>query len=187
MTKPADKSRNVSEKLVLSAQQGDEAAFSRLVAEMMPLVRRQAAKYKSILLDGDDLFQEGMLGLLSATHSYRSGEALFETYAMVCVNNSILSALRKSTGGKSVRAVDSVPLDDCLLPNSILSLEEQHDLRDECERLLRFVQTRLSKKEQTVLQLFLNGFSYNEIAAKTGITSKSVDNALQRVRHKLKK
>ena len=55
-------SEHATEALVLAAQKGDHAAFSRLIADMLPLVRRQSAKYKSILLDSDDLLQEGLLG-----------------------------------------------------------------------------------------------------------------------------
>lgn len=188
MANPADKSSISCEALVLSAQQGNSAAFSRLVAEMMPLVRRCAARYSDRTLDHDDLVQEGLLGLLSAVHTYKSGcGTSFEPYAGVCINNRILSALRRSAGGKSVRTAAFVPLDECVLPDSQLTLEERQDLRDECERLLHFVETDLSPSEQTVLKLFLSGLSYREIAEKLGTTPKSVDNALQRVRHKLKK
>ncbi len=181
----ADKSSDCLSALALSAQQGDEAALSRLAAEMMPLVRSLAAKYKSLLLDGDDLFQEGMLGLLAAVRTFsEDGGASFRTYASVCVNNRIISALRKSTGG--AQAAQFVPFDDRFLPDAAQSPEEQQLLREECEKLLHSVSTRLSPAERTVLRLFLNGFSYKEIAEKTGTTPKSVDNALQRVRHKLR-
>ena len=85
-------SEHATEALVLAAQKGDHAAFSRLIADMLPLVRRQSAKYKSILLDSDDLLQEGLLGLMTAVRTYRpGGEASFPTYARVCVNNRIRS------------------------------------------------------------------------------------------------
>lgn len=186
LTKPADKSGDATSALALSAQRGDREALSHLAAEMIPLVRSQAAKYKSFLLDRDDLFQEGMLGLLSAVRTYsKNGGASFRTYAAVCIHNHIVSALRKSTGG--AQAAEFVPLDDRFLPDAAQSPEEQQMLRDECEKLLQSVSTRLSPAERTVLRLFLNGFSYKEIAEKIGTTPKSVDNALQRVRHKLKK
>ena len=185
MANAADKSSDCLSALALSAQQGDEAALSRLAAEMMPIVLSLAAKYKSLLLDGDDLFQEGMLGLLAAVRTFsEDGGASFRTYASVCVNNRIVSALRKSTGG--AQAAQFVPFDDRFLPDAVQSPEEQQLLREECEKLLHSVSTRLSPAEQTVLRLFLNGFSYKEIAEKTGTTPKSVDNALQRVRHKLR-
>ena len=152
--------------LVLQAQQGEDAAFSRLAAEM--------------------IMQEGLLALLSAVHTYSvGGEASFKTYATVCIRNRMISVLRRAVGGKSVRTQDTVPLES-KLSASDLTVEEHQDLREECENLLRRVDTKLSQNERTVLYLFLSGLSYREIAERLGKTPKSVDNALQRVRHKLK-
>lgn len=183
---PTDKSADL-ESLVLAAQSGDSAAFARLAAEMLPSVRRRANRLSAAFLDADDLTQEGMLGLLSAVHTYRSeAAASFLTYAGVCVQNRMLSALRRAAGGIRVHAASTVSLADCALPNSSLSLEERQDLREECARLLSLVETRLSDTERTVLKLFLSGRTYREIAETLGIAPKSVDNALQRVRQKLK-
>lgn len=181
-------SANATEALVLAAQQGDHAAFSRLIADMLPLVRRQSAKYKSVLLDSDDLLQEGLLGLMAAVRTYRfGGDASFSTYACVCVNNQIRTALRKVSGAKSVPTAQSVPWEDNLGAAPSQSLEELQDLREEYKQILDFIETGLSATEKSVLKLFLSGLSYCEIAEKIGSSPKSVDNALQRVRHKLKK
>ena len=183
---PTDKSADL-ERLAFAAQNGDDAAFARLAAELLPSVRRRASRLSTPYLDADDLTQEGMLGLLSAVHTYRSeAAASFLTYAGICVQNRMLSALRRAAGGKSVHIASTVPLTDCELPDSSLSLEERQDLREECARLLSLVETRLSDTERTVLKLFLSGRTYREIAEVLGIAPKSVDNALQRVRQKLK-
>lgn len=172
--------------LVLQAQQGEDAAFSRLAAEMTPALCSLAQQYQSAALESDDLMQEGLLALLSAVHTYSvGGEASFKTYAVVCIRNRMISVLRRAAGGKSVRAQDTVPLEP-KLPALELTVEEHQDLREECENLLRRVDTKLSQNERTVLYLFLSGLSYREIAERLGKTPKSVDNALQRVRHKLK-
>ena len=84
-----------------------------------------------------------------------------------------------------MRTQDTVPL-DADVPAPELTVEAYGDLREECETLLRRVDTKLSSNERTVLYLFLSGLSYREIAERLGKTPKSVDNALQRVRHKLK-
>lgn len=166
--------------LALAAQQGDKAALSRLAAEMVPFVRQLAAKYKSVLLDSDDLFQEGMLGLLAAVRSFsEQGGASFRTYAAVCVKNRIVSALRETHG------VQLVPLDE-RIPDGAQSPEEAQLLRDACAMLLQSIRERLSAREQTVLHLFLNGLSYREIAQRTGMSPKAVDSALQRARRKLR-
>ncbi len=186
MAIPTDKSADL-QTLVLAAQRGDSAAFSRLSVEFLPYVRKRAERLHTVSLDADDLTQEGMLGLLSAVHTYKSdAQASFLTYAGACIQNRMLSALRRAEGGKSIHGASVIPLPEYDLPALELPLEEQQDLRDECERLLTLVETRLSLREQTVLKLFLSGLSYREIAAQIGIAPKSVDNALQRVRHKLK-
>lgn len=172
--------------LVLQAQQGEDAAFSHLAAEMMPALRSLAQQYQSAAVESEDLMQEGLLALLSAVHTYSvGGEASFKTYATVCIRNRMISVLRRAVGGKSVRTQDTVPLEP-KLSASDLTVEEHQDLREECENLLRRVDTKLSQNERTVLYLFLSGLSYREIAERLGKTPKSVDNALQRVRHKLK-
>ncbi len=175
------------ESLVLAAQKGDEAAFSQLVTRLLPLVRRQAAKYNCQELDADDLLQEGFIGLLSAVRGYHAeGEKPFLPYVSVCVQNSILSALRKTRGGRGVNPAEIVPWEDDFMESPAPSIEEQQDLREQCDALWQFVATHLSETEKQVLKLFLTGLSYGEIAELLGITSKSVDNALQRVRAKLK-
>lgn len=172
--------------LVLCARQGNDNAFARLAAEMMPALRARAVTYACADLDADDLTQEGLLALLSAVHTYQVGaDASFKTYAGVCIRNRMISVLRKVDGGKSVRTQDTVPLESDL-PAPALTVEDYGDLREECETLLRRVDTMLSLNERTVLYLFLSGLSYREIAERLGKTPKSVDNALQRVRHKLK-
>ena len=80
-----------------------------------------------------------------------------------------------------------VPWEDNLGAAPSLSLEEMQNLREECKQILDAIETGLSATEKSVLKLFLSGLSYCEIAEKIGSSPKSVDNALQRVRHKLKK
>lgn len=186
MSEKSPQTDTSADALVLQARQGDDASFSRLAAMMMPTLRARAQQYASAALDADDLVQEGLLALLSAVHTYQFGaEASFQTYANVCIRNRLISVLRKAAGGKSVRLQDTVPL-EADLPAPELTVEAYQDLREECENLLRRVDTKLSLNERTVLYLFLSGLSYREIAERLGKTPKSVDNALQRVRHKLK-
>ncbi|MGN0570964.1 MAG: sigma-70 family RNA polymerase sigma factor [Candidatus Fimenecus sp.] len=186
MSEQSNQTDTSLDELVLSARQGDDTAFARLAAAMLPAIRARAAAYACADLDAEDLVQEGLLALLSAVHTYQIGaEASFGTYAGVCIRNRMISVLRKVSGGKSVRSQDMVPL-DADLPVSALTVEAYGDLREECETLLRRVDTKLSFNERTVLYLFLSGLSYREIAERLGKTPKSVDNALQRVRHKLK-
>ena len=92
-------------RLVKLASSGDNEALSLLVSKMIPDVRREASKFSGAVgVDSDDLFQEGMIGLLSAARSYKTDcGASFRTYASVCIRNRIISAVKKASGGKSVR------------------------------------------------------------------------------------
>ena len=170
-------------RLVKLASSGDNEALSLLVSKMIPDVRREASKFSGAVgVDSDDLFQEGMIGLLSAARSYKTDcGASFRTYASVCIRNRIISAVKKASGGKSVRRDLLVPLE------TELSYDDGLVVKEECDRLFGFIETQLSERERSILKLFLSGLSYGEIAQKLGSSSKSVDNALQRVRRKLKK
>lgn len=83
-------------RLVKLASSGDNEALSLLVSKMIPDVRREASKFSGAVgVDSDDLFQEGMIGLLSAARSYKTDcGASFRTYASVCVRNRIISAVK---------------------------------------------------------------------------------------------
>ena len=176
-------------RLVKLASSGDNEALSLLVSKMIPDVRREASKFSGAVgVDSDDLFQEGMIGLLSAARSYKTDcGASFRTYASVCIRNRIISAVKKASGGKSVRRDLLVPLETELLSVPELSYDDGLVVKEECDRLFGFIETQLSERERSILKLFLSGLSYGEIAQKLGSSSKSVDNALQRVRRKLNK
>ena len=174
------------ETLVLAAQKGEEEAYSALVLRLLPFVRRQATNYKCTELEADDLLQEGFIGMLSAVRKFDcTAQKPFLPYVCRSIQNSMLSALRKTAGAKG-QAV-TVPLEEDLVEFSAPSLEEMQDLREECESVWQHVTTRLSNTEKQVLRFFLNGLSYEEIAMQLAMNAKSVDNALQRVRRKLKK
>lgn len=177
--------------LVSQANAGDSGALSRLVSEMIPIVRAQAAGFGKVsgTEDSEDIFQEGMIGILSAVRTYKEdGGASFRTYASVCTRHRIVSAVKRaSAGGRSVRSQNAVSIEDYEFAGGELSVEESLIVRERCGQLLSHIRRSLSEKERTVLRLFLSGLSYQEIAGKLGSSPKSVDNALQRVRQKLKK
>jgi len=113
-------------RLVKLASSGDNEALSLLVSKMIPDVRREASKFSGAVgVDSDDLFQEGMIGLLSAARSYKTDcGASFRTYASVCIRNRIISAVKKASGGKSVRRDLLVPLETELLSVPELSYDD---------------------------------------------------------------
>lgn len=87
------------EALALRFQNGDDAAFSELAARYLKVIRIKACSFREIFsLEREDLYQEGLLGLLDAANSYKPSERTsFETYAGRCINNRIVSAVRRSS------------------------------------------------------------------------------------------
>lgn len=175
-------------KLVSLAQAGDKNALSELLIMVLPLVNYQARAFLNSGTELDDLCQEGMIGVISAVNSYRvDGGASFRTYLSVCVKNRLLSFIAKQSG-KSIFSANTISLEnDEYVASDLKSLEEQLIYKDECESIFESINSKLSLKERETLRLFLSGLSYEEIAQRTGSSPKSVDNAIQRVRQKLKK
>jgi len=175
------------EELVSLSQSGDKNALSVLLRRFKSFVSGVSSRYDGVSLEKDDLFQEGMLGLLSAVYTYSPGKnAAFRTYAGVCVNNSLKSVIRRENENKNIPLNTYIPLDDLNISggtepeNKLISLEETKALYSIFDR-------DLSALEKKVLLCRLDGLGYAETAAKLNITEKAVDNAMQRVRAKLKK
>lgn len=170
--------------LAARARAGDESAFAMLIAQSEPMLRAQAAKFRSSGLDAEDLAQEGLLGLLSAVRTFHSQKgAAFRTYATVCVRNRLISAARRfaHTGGE-------VPIEEAEHSARTLSESDPAAIlaeKESVQQLLSNIQKLLSAREYEVLLRHLNGDSYTRIASAMQIAPKAVDNALQRVRRKL--
>ncbi len=177
--------------LVGKAQAGDSNALTNIIVSVSPLVHSLVRKFLSASvnssIESDDLFQEGMLSVLSAVKSYDSSKsASFNTYVAECVRNRLISASRKRSEN-SVFTCETVSLENSAgsaAPSA--SVEEITIVKDRFDRILDYINSMLSKRELEVLKLFISGASYEEIALKTGSTVKSVDNALQRVRQKIR-
>lgn len=166
------------------AQSGDEVALAALVATYMPLIRRVARAAAGPGFDFDDAVQEGYIGLFQAVRTYQEDrKASFATYATVCVRNAIVAA-RRAAGRKKHQALTGAqPLEDQV---TAPGPEELAILREQVHEAVHDINTRLSSFEKQALLLSLRGQSYTEIAAKLSKTPKAVDNALVRVRRKLK-
>lgn len=180
----------------------DEQLFSlddALVAEE-ELVRRYSGLVRSCARplflvggDGEDLIQEGMLGLLQAIREYRADrEASFRTFAEVCIRSRLSSALRAASRDKHMPLNRSVSLDHPFFDSNsytsgALILADPEMLiidRDYVSRLLESTRKQLSEFEAKILGYYLDGLSVKEIAETMGRSPKSVDNAVQRVRRK---
>lgn len=174
------------DELVRLAQSGDRAALNAVLVRYAAMVKRIASCSFGASLEPDDLAQEGMLGLLAAVYSYAPEKAAsFHTYASVCVSNRIMSAVRADNRLKHSPLNSFVPLNETdVAPNA--NPEDLVLAAEKAEQLLLFLSEELSQLENHVLRLHLSGECYERIAEKLQISVKAVDNALQRVRKKLK-
>ena len=166
------------------ARGGDQVALAALIAGFMPKIRRFARAAICPGLDFDDAVQEGYIGLFDAVRTYKEeGQTSFERYATICIRNSIVAARRSARRKKHQTLSDALPLDDRI---SIPGPEEQAILRERVDEAVTRINTGLTGMERRALLLFLRGQSYAQIAASLSCSPKSVENALARVRRKLK-
>ena len=158
------------EELVKLSQDGDSLALDALARRFLS---HKPKMYSAGYLDADDLLQEGMISFLSAVRTYSSEKGVpFSAYASVCINNGIISAARKTKNDFQIdREVD--PLDTIVDSENLSSV-------------LALCESALSDVEKSVVYSQMCGLSYQETAEKLGLSSKAVDNALQRARKKLK-
>lgn len=177
------------EALLTAARGGDRAAEETLILRYTRLVRACARPLFLAGGDSEDLVQEGLLGLLDAIREFDNGrDAAFATFARVCIQNRLRSAVRSAAREKHMALNAAVPLEgqeaaeggkDPGNPEDVIIAREAW--REEMLRLGR----ELSLFEREVLGQYLDGFSYQEIARATGKPPKAVDNAVQRIRRKL--
>lgn len=179
------------------AVQGDSAAENELAIRYRRLVRICARPYFLAGGDSEDLIQEGMMGLLAAVREYNSElGTTFKTYAELCVKRRILSAVKSASRLKHAFLNDGVSLEEILSEESQTltaysveafsrAPEEQVLARESKNDFISTYSRFLSRFEIQVLDHYLDGLSYSEIAEECGKTPKSVDNAVQRIRNKL--
>lgn len=160
------------------------------------------SKYKTMVLirsrmlflaggDHDDLMQEGMLGLFKAVRDFRPDkDTSFSTFAALCVERQLYQAIERSNRQKQQPLNEYIPLSEYekeANPESPDGNPESIVIGKESEKDLRAQITgRLSPMENKVLDLYLGGKGYVEIAGELGRTPKSIDNALQRIRSKVR-
>jgi len=172
-----------SDESLVSISMSDEAAYSELISRHLATVRRVARLYSTNLSDFDDLVSEGILGLMNAVKTYNGErEASFSTYAYSCVHNRIITAIRKSQRiSRCEENIEGLELEGSQSPENIVIS------REELSEVFLWMENGLSKTEKSAFELYMSGASYQEIADKLGISLKSADNALARVRKKLRR
>lgn len=184
--------------LLRLAENGDREAEDQLALRYTRLVKICSRPFFLVGGDGEDLIQEGMLGLLSAIREFDlSMNTSFKTYAEICVKRRIYSAIKTASRKKHEPLNDMVSFDDVLSDESQSNVmssysevfrrtpEEQVLARESADEIFQTYSRCLSKFEADILRLYLQGLSYSEIAESCGKPEKSVDNAVQRIRRKL--
>ena len=182
--------------LQILATEGDRLAEEKLAERYLRLVRACARPLFLAGGDSEDLIQEGTFGLLSAIRQYDpSGTASFKTFAEHCINMRLISAIRSASRLKHFPLNDGISLEQLseepgvhlsALPEFFRRTPEELVLaRESKEELYSAFLECLSKFEIKVLELYLDGLSYREIADRLGKSAKSIDNAVQRIRKKL--
>lgn len=175
-------------RLAQGVRDGIPEAFVELSTRYMGLVRAKAAGFSGPgVPEKEDLFQEGFLGLYAAALSFDESQGTaFSTYAGACVYNRMASAARthRSSGNRTLN--ESLPLD---YAGDLPAGEEpasRVELQESFAGIWNRIEEALSPLELRVLRLYLGGWRRDEIEARAGMPLKSFDNALHRVRAKLR-
>ncbi len=189
------------EDLAIAFQGGDVTALNALLERYRGFARAKARGYFLIGADSDDIEQEGLIGLYKAARDFRTDrEASFRAFAELCITRQIITAIKTATrqkhqplnsyvslsssrggddddSGRTVEeSLESVQVND---PADVVISQESFS------KMRRGMLEQLSSLEVEVLQLYVSGKTYQEIAGELGRHVKSIDNALQRIKRKL--
>ncbi len=198
---------NISdEELILRLRDGESNITDFIMEKYKNLVRSKAKTMYILGADTEDLIQEGMIGLFKAIRDYDSGrDASFFTFADLCVSRQMYTAVQASrrekhvplntyvslysaqTPGTEREDGEEVQLVNAIASHTGMNPEEMLIDKENVEYLERIIEKELSSFEKQVLDLYVVGMSYSQIAKILGRDEKSTDNALQRIKMKLKK
>ena len=187
--------------LVLRARNGDQAALDTLMRRYTGFVRLKASSYFLAGGDSEDLIQEGLIGLYKAVRDFRSDkETSFRSFAELCVTRQIITAIKTATRFKHQPLNQYISFShtpagqdtdgECTLGDALPgpSVDDPSSCvisTEELQSLVFCLGTGLSKLESGALRLYLEGSSYEAMAAELGCDTKTIDNALQRVKRKV--
>jgi RNA polymerase sporulation-specific sigma factor len=187
--------------LVLKARNGSTVAMDQLMRRYTSFVRLKASSYFLAGGDSEDLIQEGLVGLYKAVRDFRPDkETSFRSFAELCVTRQIITAIKTATRFKHAPLNQYVSFShtpagqdsdsDCTLGDALPgpSVDEPSTCvisTEELQSLVFTLGTGLSNLESDALRLYLEGSSYEEMAEELGCDTKTIDNALQRVKRKV--
>lgn len=175
-------------KLLRDAKNGNGDAINEIMSTYKSLVVSIARKYYLIGGDQEDLIQEGMIGLFRAITTFDSNKGTsFVSFASKLIGNSIIDAVKKANSHSQQFLSDSILIDNYdTLVASEMSPEGQFISDENTLELTAEINSKLSRLEKTVVEYFLKGYSYRDIASILGKSDKTIDNTLSRIKKKLK-
>ena len=185
------------EELVDRLHQGENEIMDYILEKYKPLVRKQTNALFLIGGENEDLIQEGMISLFKAIRDYDdTKEATFFYFAQLCIKRQLASALEASNRKKHIPLNNYVSFssdenDNGTALEATISqgVESPEQMVLEQEKVIEFkeqIRAKLSKMEKEVLNFYLEGYNYTQIAKIMEKTPKSIDNALQRIRQKIR-
>ena len=184
------------ESLAARFQNGETEIMDYLLEKYKDLVLKVSRKFFLIGGEADDVLQEGMIGLFKAIRDYdASKEASFYSFAELCISRQVYTAINASNRKKHSPLRDYVSLSDnpedlSVVVNNFMGNKNPEELilDKEAQYMIQYeIERCLSAFEKQVLELYLRGYSYDRIAGEIDKPVKSVDNALSRIRAKLRK
>lgn len=202
MRENSDYQQMTDEELIDRLRNGEDGVMDFICDKYKNLVRSKAKSMFILGGDNEDLIQEGMIGLFKAVRDYDSGrDASFYTFADLCISRQMYTAVQASSrqkhfplnnyvsldGGNSVEDKEENGLLKTLASHVELSPEEVFLDKERVAYLEQVIEKELSSFEKQVLDLYMTGMTYTQIAKVLGRDVKSTDNALQRLKSKIKK
>ena len=185
------------EEIIHLIQQGNQELTDYIMEKYKNLVKKKAKAMYILGGDNDDLIQEGMIGLFKAIRDFDcERDYNFYAFADICISRQMYSAIKAAGRQKHV------PLNTYISFHTMVGSEEEGELldvlqsvektpeeliisREDLEQIGKVIERKLSSFEKEVLELYISGISYKEIAKMLGKSEKSIDNALQRMKGKL--
>lgn len=191
----------LDEEIVVEAKDGRKCAQEYLISKYENFVKAKAKAYFLIGADREDIYQEGMIGLYKAIRDFKPDKlSSFKAFAELCVTRQIITAIKTATRQKHIPLNTYVSLNkplyeeesdrtllDIISEAKVTDPEEMMISREELSCMEKEISGALSDLEMEVLNSYLDGKSYQEIACDLDRHAKSIDNALQRVKRKLEK
>ena len=182
-----EESKNMSDNEIISRiNEGRYEYLQVLIDRYMPLILSKAKAFGGFGIEIDDLIAEGIMGVFSAVKSFDTEKSKFSTFVSLCIERAMLAEIRTASRKRQIPSNMITYINDLELESGD-NPEDIYINKESFCSLKENIVSGLSDMENKVFELFLDGNSYSDIAEKLGVSVKSVDNSLSRIRNKIKK